>query len=95
MAKHFLLAGDVARILNLTPAAVRAAVRAKRLAPVAVTVRGVRLFEQAEVERYREARARAALKRARQLLEPSGNEAFDAARSSLLDEVIDLEGRRR
>jgi hypothetical protein len=57
----FLLAGDVGRMVGLTAAAVREAAATGRLQVAARTEGNVRLFERAEVERFkREREARTA-----------------------------------
>jgi len=53
--------GDISRLAEITPAAVRQRVASGELVPVAVTPRGVRLFSAEQVERFLERRrARAA-----------------------------------
>ena len=50
--EKFLLAADAARLLGITPAAVREAARWRRLPVAAVTPSGVRLFAVEDVEAY-------------------------------------------
>jgi hypothetical protein len=56
----FLEVADVSRELGLSPATIKAAVQAGKLAIAATTLRGVRLFVREEVERYKRARRHAA-----------------------------------
>lgn len=48
----YLLTSDAARLLDVTPAAVRAATQRGRIRPVAVTERGVHLYARDEIKRY-------------------------------------------
>ena len=54
---------DVAKLANLTPAAIRAAAVAGRITPVAVTAGGIRLYSQDAVDSFLRARQRRALRR--------------------------------
>jgi len=57
--KKYLLKSDAAKLADVTPAAIRAAAAAGRLAVAAVTVTGARLFNRDSVERWnRERKAR-------------------------------------
>jgi len=56
-ATIYLLSSDVARILGLTPCAVRVAWQRGQLRSAAVTERGVRLFVRADVDAFVAARA--------------------------------------
>lgn len=49
---ELLAVADVARIIDRTPATVRAVVARGRLTPRAITPRGVRLFAREDVENY-------------------------------------------
>jgi hypothetical protein len=57
MTERYLTTRDVARIADVTPAAVRLAVAAGRLAVASVTVSGVHLYTRAAAERYAAERA--------------------------------------
>jgi hypothetical protein len=50
MPKTLLEAADAGKVLDLTPGMVRVLVETGRLRPVAITPRGVRLFEPRDVE---------------------------------------------
>lgn len=50
--ERFLLSADAARLMGVTPASVRDAALAGRLAVAARTERGVRLFRKRDVERF-------------------------------------------
>jgi hypothetical protein len=52
----YLLSADVARLLGVTPAAVREAAISGRLSIAATTRGGVRLFDKVAVERFRRER---------------------------------------
>ncbi len=65
MVQHLLETADVGRVLGLTPAGVRALVRAGRLRPSVVTPRGARLFTREIIDRlYAERTAHATVVRA-------------------------------
>jgi DNA-binding transcriptional MerR regulator len=49
---QLLCVADVARLVGLTPAAIRSAARAGRIHVEARTPSGVRLFDRAEVQRF-------------------------------------------
>jgi DNA-binding transcriptional MerR regulator len=49
---EFLLTADVARLVGVTPAAVRAAAISGRLAVAATSEGGVRLFRRTDVEQF-------------------------------------------
>jgi len=57
MRHSYLTSADAARMLNLTPAAVRMAAVQKRLRVTAVTAGGVRLFTRDDVEAFARERA--------------------------------------
>ena len=59
---EFMLAAEVARLVGLTPAAVRAAAKSGRLAVAETTDSGVRLFRKDDVEAYLKDRGVAAEK---------------------------------
>jgi DNA-binding transcriptional MerR regulator len=56
----FLLTADVARLVGLTPAAVREAADSGRLAVAETSEGGVRLFRREDVERFCRERAKKA-----------------------------------
>ena len=56
--RRFLSAADAARVLGLTPAAIRAMVRREALPVAAMTEGGIHLFRRAAVERLARQRAK-------------------------------------
>jgi predicted site-specific integrase-resolvase len=63
MSVHLLETSDVARVLGVTPEAVRSWARSGRLRPWVTTSRGGRLFTPREVERLRRCREALVAKR--------------------------------
>jgi DNA-binding transcriptional MerR regulator len=57
MSERYLTTRDVARIADVTPAAVRLAAATGRLSVAMVTLSGVRLYTRAAAERYASERA--------------------------------------
>ncbi len=56
MTQLLLEVGDVARVINRSPAMVRALANAGRLRVAAITPRGTRLFRRADIEFLRRPR---------------------------------------
>ena len=54
---RYLASADAARVLNVTPAAVRAMARSGRLVPAIRTAGGIQLFDADEVQALAERRA--------------------------------------
>jgi DNA-binding transcriptional MerR regulator len=67
---QLLCVADVARLVGLTPAAIRSAARSGRIRVEARTLSGVRLFDVAEVQRFIRERASR-----RAMVAPSGEAA--------------------
>ncbi|MFI5399194.1 MAG: helix-turn-helix domain-containing protein [Candidatus Binatia bacterium] len=55
----YLATADVARLLGITPAAIRQMVRRGALIPAATTERGMRLFDRRDIEAFATKRRRA------------------------------------
>ncbi len=52
MREDMLESADVARLLGVTPAAVRQMARRGALAPILTTTRGLRIFRRADVDEF-------------------------------------------